>query len=43
LLLDTRKASKQDMRDEVSRYMHTVLNEEPLAPELEVIEDGNAW
>ena len=42
-LLDTRKASKQDMRDEVSRYMRTVLNEEPLAPELEVIEDGNAW
>ncbi|MBR1986460.1 MAG: 2-hydroxyacyl-CoA dehydratase [Mogibacterium sp.] len=42
-LLDTRKASRQAMRDEVNLYMRTVLNETPLAPELEVIDDGNAW
>lgn len=42
-LLDPRKASRQNMRDEVNRYMHTVLGEEPLDPELEVIADENAW
>lgn len=42
-LLDTRKASRQNMRDEVNRYMHTVLGEEPLDPSLEVIDDNNAW
>ncbi len=42
-LLDTRKASRQNMRDEVNRYMHTVLGEEPLDPELEVIADENGW
>ena len=42
-LLDPRKASRQNMRDEVNRYMRTVLNEEPLDPALEEIEDQNAW
>lgn len=42
-LLDPRKASRQNMRDEVNRYMHTVLGEEPLDPSLEVIADDNAW
>ncbi len=31
------------MHDEVNRYMRTVLNEEPLDPALEEIEDQNAW
>lgn len=42
-LLDPRKASRQSMRDEVNRYMRTVLGEEPLDPSLEVIADDNAW
>lgn len=42
-LLDPRKASRQNMRDEVNRYMRTVLGEEPLDPALEVIADDNAW
>ena len=42
-LLDPRKASRQNMRDCVNRYMHTVLGEEPLDPSLEVIADDNAW
>lgn len=42
-LLDARKLSRQSMRDEVNRYMRTVLGEEPLDPSLEVIADANAW
>lgn len=42
-LLDPRKANRQNMRDNVNRYMHAVLGEEPLDPSLEVIEDDNAW
>lgn len=42
-LLDPRKASRQSMRDEVNRYMRTVMGEEPIDPTLEVIEDDNAW
>lgn len=42
-LLDPRKASRQNMRDQVNRYMRTVLGEKPLDPSLEYIEDDNAW
>lgn len=42
-LLDPRKANRQSMRDQVNRYMHTVLGEEPLDPSLESIDDDNAW
>lgn len=42
-LLDPRKASRQNIRDEVNRYMRTVLGEEPLDASLEVIADDNAW
>ena len=42
-LLDPRKADRQSMRDEVNRYMRTVLGEEPFDPSLENIEDQNAW
>lgn len=42
-LMDPRKASRQNMRSEVNRYMRTILNEEPLDASLEEFEDGNAW
>lgn len=42
-LLDPRKASRQNMRDDVNRYMRTVLGEEPLDAALEIIADENAW
>ncbi len=42
-LMDPRKASRSDMRTEVNRYMHTVLQEKPLDPSLENFDDGNAW
>ena len=42
-LLDPRKADRQSMRDEVNRYMRTVLGEDPFDPSLETIEDQNAW
>jgi hypothetical protein len=42
-LMDPRKASRQNMRTEVNRYMRTILNEEPLDPSLEEFDDGNAW
>ena len=42
-LMDPRAASRADMRNEVSMYMRSVLNEEPLDPSLEEINDGNAW
>lgn len=42
-LMDPRKVSRQSMRSDVNRYMHTVLQEEPLDPTLEEFDDGNAW
>ena len=42
-LLDPRKASRQNMRDEVNRYMHTVLGETALDESLEEIADDMAW
>ncbi len=42
-LMDPRKASRQNMRTEVNRYMRAVLHEEPLDPSLEEFDDGNAW
>lgn len=42
-LMDPRKASRQDMRSEVNRYMRTILKEEPIDPSLEEFEDSNAW
>ena len=42
-LLDPRKADRQSMRDDVNRYMRTVLGEEPFDPSLETIADQNAW
>jgi len=42
-LNDPRVASRQSIRDDVNRYMRTVMREEPIDPELEVINDENAW
>lgn len=42
-LMDTRGASRKDMRTEVNRYMQTVLREEPLDPSLLDFNDENAW
>ena len=42
-LMDPRKASRQNMRTEVNRYMRAVLHEEPLDPSLEEFDDSNAW
>jgi hypothetical protein len=41
--MDPRKASRQNMRTEVNRYMRAVLHEEPLDPSLEEFDDSNAW
>ncbi|PKL23520.1 MAG: 2-hydroxyacyl-CoA dehydratase [Spirochaetae bacterium HGW-Spirochaetae-3] len=42
-LMDPRAASRKDMRNDVSRYMHTVLGEEALDASLEDFDDSNAW
>ena len=42
-LFDPRVISRQGIRDQVNRYMRTVMNEEPLDPSLEVIDDANSW
>ena len=42
-LSDPRMMSKQDIRDQVNRYMRTVFREEPLDPSLEVIHDEKSW
>ncbi|MEG1254398.1 2-hydroxyacyl-CoA dehydratase family protein [Clostridium sp.] len=42
-LMDPRNASRNAMRTEVNRYMHTVMGEEPLDPSLELVDDENAW
>ena len=42
-LMDPRKASRQNMRTEVNRYMRIILKQEPLDASLEEFDDGNAW
>ncbi|MGH4120867.1 2-hydroxyacyl-CoA dehydratase family protein [Clostridium sp.] len=42
-LMDPRKASRQNLRTEVNRYMRIILKEEPLDASLEEFDDGNAW
>ncbi len=42
-LMDPRYASRGDMRNEVNRYMRTVLHEEPIDPSLEDFDDEKAW
>ena len=42
-LFDPRVISRQEIRDQVNRYMRTVFREEPLDPTLEVIHDEHSW
>ena len=42
-LFDPRVISRQGVRDQVNQYMRTVMQEEPLDPSLEFLEDENAW
>lgn len=42
-LMDPRTVSRRNMRDSVNRYMRTVLQEEPVDPSLEEIEDDKSW
>lgn len=37
------KASRKDMRNDVNRYMKTVLREEPLDPTIVDFDDTNRW
>ena len=42
-LFDPRIISRQGVRDQINSFMRTVMNEEPLDPSLEVLEDENSW
>lgn len=42
-LMDPRTISRRDMRDQVNKYMQTVLQEEPVDPTLLDFEDDLAW
>ncbi len=42
-LMDPRVIPKQSIRDDVNRYMRTVLMEEPLDPSLEILDDEQLW
>jgi hypothetical protein len=41
--MDPRVVPRQSIRDDVNRYMRAVLQEEPLDPSLEVLDDENMW
>ena len=41
--MDMRVVPKQSLRDDVNRYMRSVLREEPLDPSLEIIDDAMSW
>jgi len=42
-LFDPRIISRQGIRDQVNLYMRTVMNEEPIDPSLEVLQDDQSW
>ena len=42
-LFDPRIVSRQGVRDQVNRYMRSVLREEPIDPSLEILPDENSW
>jgi benzoyl-CoA reductase/2-hydroxyglutaryl-CoA dehydratase subunit BcrC/BadD/HgdB len=42
-LMDPRIISRQSVRDDVNRYMRSVLREEPVDPTLEVLDDAHSW
>jgi hypothetical protein len=41
--MDPRIISRQSVRDDVNRYMRSVLREEPVDPTLEVLDDAHSW
>ena len=42
-LMDPRVVPRQNIRDDVNRYMRSVLQEEPLDPTLEILDDEKSW
>ncbi len=42
-LLDNRLASRQQIRDQISKFMTEIMHAEPLDSNLLVIDDGDAW
>lgn len=42
-LMDPRVVPRQNIRDDVNRYMRSVLQEEPLDPSLEILDDAKSW
>ena len=42
-LFDPRIINRQGIRDQINRYMRSVMREEPIDPTLEVIHDENSW
>ena len=42
-LMDPRVISRQSVRDDVNRYMRSIMREEPADPSLEIIDDANSW
>ena len=42
-LFDPRTVSRQGVRDQVNRYMRSVMREEPIDPSLEIINDEHSW
>lgn len=42
-LMDPRTVSRRDMREQINRYMTTVLHEEPVDPTLVDFDDSLAW
>ena len=42
-LFDPRIINRQGIRDQINRYMRSVMREEPIDPSLEVIHDENSW
>lgn len=42
-LMDPRVIPRQNIRDDVNRYMRAIMREEPIDPSLEVIDDAMSW
>ncbi len=42
-LFDPRVTSRRGVRDQINSYMRTVMQEEPVDPTLEVLNDAESW
>ncbi|MCR4790234.1 MAG: 2-hydroxyacyl-CoA dehydratase family protein [Treponemataceae bacterium] len=42
-LFDPRIVSRQGVRDQINRYMRTIMQEEPIDPTLEILPDEKSW